>query len=203
MARSEEVEKLAPSIGHMTNEWNDAQSFVFLIFHALLGSSILKAIAIFFAIKSDSGQRDVTLGLAKQVLQFHPDALQKLTAVLGDLNKTAGRRNDFIHTIWHFAEDEGVIEAWLGVRARLVGKDPAVELENLREEIGKIQGQLGPLLERIRQVVAPPPAPPQNALAGLALGWPPLSGGPAATPEAHNNPDAPAVPPLHPRSSEE
>ena len=117
MATSNEIDKLAPAIGHMTNEWNDAQSLVFLIFHTLLATSILKAIAIFFAIKSNSGQRDVTLGLAKQSLQHEPNTLLDLTATLGKFNQTAGRRNDFIHTIWHFSEDAGGIEAWLGVRA--------------------------------------------------------------------------------------
>jgi hypothetical protein len=124
-------EVLAEKIGKMTIAWNDCQGIVFMIFHSLLDSDLGRAVAIFFAIKSDTGQRDITIGLAKYVLASKPGLLGELTAIFTTFNATAGRRNDFIHAIWRDSEKAGAFAVWFDVRKRLSGKDPVVEIDAL------------------------------------------------------------------------
>jgi hypothetical protein len=190
--------ELAPLIGHMTIEWNDIQATVFMIFHALMGTEINKSISIFFAIKSDTAQRDITLSLVREVLSRYSTLVSGLVTLFGAINKTAGRRNDFIHAIWQFPAGEGEFaRVWLDVRRRLSGRDPKVEIESLRNDIGRLYGDIIMASAEVRRLMTPP----KNALARPGLGWPPLWQEPAPNPAAHSNPDDPATPPPPPESS--
>ncbi len=200
MANDKTKNELAPLIGHLTIEWNDIQSTVFMMFHQLMGGTVAKSISIFFAVKSDSGQRDITLSLAKEVLFMHPDLIRALTSTFSSINRMAGRRNDFIHGIWQFPDkDQGIAEIWLGVRERLSGKDPMAECEALRREIADLEYETFILYERIKEALQQP----QNARQGLAGGLLQQPRAPAPSEAVRSNPDSPtAPPPPHPASDE-
>ena len=59
--------ELAHLVGEINVEWNEAHSWVFGIFSALLGDHE-RAKAIFFALRIDSAQRDITTALGNVVL---------------------------------------------------------------------------------------------------------------------------------------
>ena len=108
--------------------WNDAQSMVYLMFSDMLDADHSRSKAIFFSLRSDGAQRTVTTALAKAVLRD-----EKLTDDVVDgverFGRMAGRRNDFIHTIWHADDAAQIPTPWLNLVGRLVSKDPMEEAQ--------------------------------------------------------------------------
>ncbi len=149
------ISDLAPLIGKMTIDWNECQSSVFLMFNQMLGVGVYKAMAIFFAVKSDGGQRDITIALANNTLA-DPRLLKDFTAAMTAFNRIAGRRNDFIHAMWHTTPDSEDLKVWLDARARLVGKDPVVEIQALVDEIQALFLDLVVIGQRISEELTPP-----------------------------------------------
>ena len=88
-------------IGHLTIVWNTAQHTILQIFEAVSDLSPEAAQAVFFAVKSDSGQRDITMALCEAELpQNDSDLLPAISSGIKRLNKVAGDRNAAIHTMW-------------------------------------------------------------------------------------------------------
>jgi len=152
----------------MTIAWNDCQSTVFMMFHEMLGTNIGRAIGIFFAVKSDTGQRDITLGLANNALALRPELLAKMKTSFAAFNKIAGRRNDFIHAIWHNPPGTEDLRVWLDVRQRLLDKNPVAECKELLEVIRSLFLDL----VLIRTEVTEAMKPPASLLSGLPSGSP-------------------------------
>lgn len=85
--------------------WNDVQAEVFLLFRQLTGMTLEHADAVFFAIRTDAAQRDMTAALASVVLKNEPDILKELLSLINGLGKLAAQRNLAVHTAWFI--DEG------------------------------------------------------------------------------------------------
>ena len=55
---------------------------------------------IFFDLKSDRLQRDITLAAGKTALAEHPALWERFETTLEKVNELAGERNAAVHTVW-------------------------------------------------------------------------------------------------------
>lgn len=134
-ARSE----LAQLVGDINVAWNDAHLSVYAIFAELVGDS-KKAKAMFFALRTDAAQRDITTALAPVALGG--EKLRRIRKEVLDfmkhLNQLASKRNDAIHSLWSIygrTNDPVVIKA---SRPRLANKSVRKVLTEHRTEIKTI-----------------------------------------------------------------
>jgi hypothetical protein len=97
---NETVEERAALIGKVTIVWNICQSLVYSIFHRLTGMARPNSRAVFFSLKADTAQRDITLALAQSELSDQPQLLAKIVHVIHRLNQLSTERNAAIHTMW-------------------------------------------------------------------------------------------------------
>ncbi len=87
-------------IGAITIVWNDAHEQVFKLFWYFSGMSKDQAEAVFFSLRADSSQRDIT----KSIIRKHPNHPEehKAHAIkwITTLDKKSGERNAATHTMW-------------------------------------------------------------------------------------------------------
>jgi hypothetical protein len=88
----------AELIGHITLAWSNLHSEVFAIFKLLCGMNDRRSEAIFFALKSDTSQRDITLALINEVASER--LRKKAKTLFGKISGFAGERNLATHTMW-------------------------------------------------------------------------------------------------------
>ena len=99
--RSEAIyDELALVIGRANIAWNDVHTAIFGLFREMSGMPWAAADAVFFSLRNDSAQRDITAALAKVTLSKKPDERDKLLAILNGVGKKAAERNAAIHTAW-------------------------------------------------------------------------------------------------------
>jgi hypothetical protein len=113
--RADPIAAHAELIGRVAMAWNSVQYMIFLLFTRLSGLSPSKAEAIFFALKADAAQRDITSELAAVALKARPPLLARCNTILRDIGKRAGERNAATHTIWEVGA-AGAITPTQGVR---------------------------------------------------------------------------------------
>jgi hypothetical protein len=118
--RSISETELATMIGRITIAWNDVQSEIFELFAAASGVERQKAAMIFFSLRTDASQRDITnaaifVALPQGHVQYR---LQKLLERAG---KLAAERNLAIHQIWatHHPSGNMVPSPFIPRRTRL------------------------------------------------------------------------------------
>jgi hypothetical protein len=88
----------AALVGHVTLAWSNVHSEVFAIFSLLCGMEGRRSEVIFFALKSDASQRDITLAIVNEMLS---EPLRKKAKMLfGRISGFAGERNLAAHTMW-------------------------------------------------------------------------------------------------------
>ena len=136
------IEPLAAAIGHVTISLNHCQSLILQMLHKALRCEISEARAVFFALPSEQSQRDVTVAALEEGLRLHPALRDKAATAIGDFGKLAGKRNDLVHAIWFFPDDDGTAKLYQDVRKKFAGKDPA-------QEAWRLSGELGAMAERL------------------------------------------------------
>lgn len=99
----------AEAIGKVTISWSMCQLLVFALFYDLSGMTWENARAVFFALKSDATQREVTAALA-QTLTGTRSPKKKIISAIDRLTQLAGERNATVHTMWQVS-DEGLVPA--------------------------------------------------------------------------------------------
>jgi hypothetical protein len=99
----------AETIGTVAATWNSAQESLFFAFVALMRMQKPEAEAIFFTLKADSAQRDITDALAKVVLAENSDLLKRVSSSIKSMNLLAGERNAAIHTMWRSSLEQAHI----------------------------------------------------------------------------------------------
>lgn len=105
---SKALDQFAKTLGHVTIKYNEAQAFVLFIFSNLLGSERHMAKTLFFSMKSDTGQREMTVALVKALMgEALPDDCREIVGAIENLSSLSGERNAAIHTIWYLDEDDG------------------------------------------------------------------------------------------------
>jgi hypothetical protein len=97
-------------IARVTIGWNHIQYRILQIFVRLSGLSFEEAKAIIYTLKSDASQRDITIALAKVVLEKrNPDALKMMLKLFDAIGRASGERNAAAHTLWVLFPDDNTI----------------------------------------------------------------------------------------------
>ena len=97
-----EADKYAFLIGHIVISWNEVHWAVYALFLELSGMDPDRAKDVFFSVRNNSTQRDMTLAAGKNALTAHPTIWESLRMTINELDKLAGERNAAIHTMWGF-----------------------------------------------------------------------------------------------------
>jgi len=99
------LNEFAKTIGMVTIKYNEAQAAVLVIFVLLSDLNRDVARTLFFSVKSDAGQRDMTIALANTKLaETHPEDRRNVVAAIENLSSLSGERNAAIHTMWYLDE---------------------------------------------------------------------------------------------------
>ena len=149
---SDTMKVLEAKIGALAVQINRCQAIVFMIFHGALDTDIGRSEAIFFTLRSDSTQRDVTTALVKSVLFLGPEwkeLAREIELEIQSFNAMSGRRNDFIHAIWVEREGEPP-SVLLGLKARLKDSDPVVVADAPIADINNLYDRLTSLHDRFQ-----------------------------------------------------
>ena len=91
---------LEAKIGKVAMEWNAAHIVVFGLFVGFTGLPKEMAAEIFYALKADSAQRDITKAAALSALRSNngsDELIEKVTKVFNDIGRLAGDRNKTVH----------------------------------------------------------------------------------------------------------
>lgn len=99
----------ATLIGRVTLEWNHVCDMVFHTFWQLSGMELEQARAVFYALKADSAQRDITSAIARVRLKDDPKLCMRFLDVLRKIGQISGERNAAIHTTWTVSVPDFVI----------------------------------------------------------------------------------------------
>jgi hypothetical protein len=98
----EKWDQLYSVIGLVATESSTAHWFVFELFRIVLKMEREEAATLYYALRADAGQRDITLSVLIDRLKT-PEELELLVRIkktFDALGKASGRRNGFIHTPW-------------------------------------------------------------------------------------------------------
>lgn len=149
------LDEIAPLIGHVNLAWNNLQFWVFCVFWKLLDVGAMKADSIFFALRTDRAQRDITLQLIKATMFNFEELRHRLEDLIERANKLAGRRNDVIHAMIFVDHPATAAQVFASSSPRLSKKDLTTELKDLvltikalNSEFATSAGQLDARAER-------------------------------------------------------
>jgi hypothetical protein len=180
---------LIDNIGKITLAWNDLHLFVFSIFWRLNGNHALRSKAIFFAVRADRTQRDMTMALVQQEMTGVPLLQQAAIDALNEIGNLSGRRNAVIHAMWAFEADwdQGTATVFAPSSPKLARKRLGEELDKLYEDLVRLGARLASINKdvikfcEIVDSFQKPPAerPPQPSYAGAS----PLGRNPPSTPQ--------------------
>jgi hypothetical protein len=144
MAEPNLIEDLTYKIGKASVAWTSVHHLVFLAFQRLSGMHPACSDAAFYALKNDGAQRDITLAVARVILREN-EQFDTLKAILKDIGKQSGARNEAVHTSWavSFAANEGpVVSAAKITKARgpawADSEDFAAKYVKLAADLAKI-----------------------------------------------------------------
>jgi hypothetical protein len=149
-------DKYALAVGRANIAWNDVQSEIFHLFRLMSRMDWLAADAVFFAIRTDSAQRDMTAALAKHALALRPNDLADVLGTLNEVGKLAAERNAAIHTAWYIEGDSETARPYMRVRPPKAIQDDALG------QFGTLEFRLAHLLieiNRLSKRLFPPEAP--------------------------------------------
>lgn len=138
--------KLYESIGAIVVTMNTAHWLVFEMMSLLLNTSREDTVPIYYSLKADAAQRDLTLAIAADRLTHPIEAglLSRISAAVNDLGKLSGVRNAFIHTHWMQQSSSS------GVRFACEGKPhPKLDLNDPLGQAKKLLTSLDELIDRL------------------------------------------------------
>lgn len=126
------MEKHAAIIGHVTIVWNDTHDLVYHIFEDASGMGEEMAKALFHTLRSDAGQRDLTLAAVRVRLGRDNPRYKELKRFFSEIGQCASARNEAIHTSWGYdvLENPTTGEVKLGG----IGKRPRHALDDGQHE---------------------------------------------------------------------
>jgi hypothetical protein len=133
----------AALVGHVTLAWSNVHSQVFRIFALLCDPIGKRSEAVFFALKSDASQREITLAVINETLS---EPLRKRARVIfGRINRLAGERNLAAHTMWATLMPTGRVIPNPSVR-----KPPRLE-DDFERQFQALNGKLRELFRELMQ----------------------------------------------------
>jgi hypothetical protein len=127
-------------IGRVSVQWNNCQFWLFMMFETILDRSP-NAETIFFAVRSDRGQRD----LVKEVIRNHPDfdssVRDGLCKTIEKFEGLAGARNDILHAMM-LLKRGAKARVMFPTRNRFHKRDIKKELRALQEKLLYLESEL-------------------------------------------------------------
>lgn len=153
-------------IGQVTIAWNGVQAMVHAFFLKFSGMPLDKANAVFFALKQDSAQRDITLAVCRTSLGEGASIWPRLKGCFNAIETLAGERNATIHTLWAIQMPAGVLIPHPTAihHRKLQVANHRQQFKRLREEIGRRFDEMVTLFaeagDALREKPSQPPHPP-------------------------------------------
>lgn len=156
--------------------WNGAQEMLFLLFQRLTMAKPDISEGIFFALKSDAAQRDITIAAAKGALKGEENeaTLKAIKSAIKRLGNLASERNETVHTMWHWLimADENQQEVVGRFVPRFVGEritelfrsdlpDYAQKYEDLATQLNAIGAEIFALVRKLAEQKPSPDKSPQ------------------------------------------
>lgn len=134
-------------IGRVAVAWNTAQSLVHLYFMTISGLPVVEAKAVFFALKGDTGQRDITHALLQEKFISHPDLLARTNRVFKRLGELSGERNAAIHTLWSRQHANGMLQPtpFAIHHGKLEVDNHRAQFERLTSQLYELVGEMSSL----------------------------------------------------------
>jgi len=147
----------AAMLGHVSIAWNDVHWMLYRIFDVLSGMSTDQSKAVFFALKTDSAQRDIIQALAKVSLRPHPELLTQFLEMMKRIGRVAGVRNAAIHTMWatHYPSRMVTPSPWVP-RHGALADDYETQFTKMTEDLRNIFREIIPLHERLLKLFPSP-----------------------------------------------
>lgn len=147
----------AEIVGTVACAWNGAQESLYLMFVALMGMRKAEAEAIFFALKADSAQRNVTRDLANVVLAANTALLKRTKDVINALGDLGGERNAAVHTMWRASvETSSIGPSPLVKHHGALKPNHRTQFFELARKLVDLEGTLMELADEIRRHLASP-----------------------------------------------
>lgn len=134
------VDRNALAIGQITMQWTTIQVGMSYLFRRLSGLDKARAETIFFCVKSDTSQREMTLALARTVLSSEPELLGKLEKIFDKIGRYSGERNAAAHTMWIVKMPDGKVMPYptASHHRRLNIDEHEKQFERLLSNLGKV-----------------------------------------------------------------
>jgi hypothetical protein len=154
------VERNALAIGQITMQWTTIQVAISYLFRRLSGLDKTRAETIFFGVRSDTNQREMTLALARTVLRGEPELLARLDKVFDRIGRYSGERNAAAHALWVVKMPEGRVMPYPTVshHRRLKVDDHEKQFERLLSNLSKVFRELLLLDAELARIAAKPTA---------------------------------------------
>ena len=152
-------------VGAVTLGWSTAQSAVHALFVTLSGLGLERANAIFFALRQDRAQRDITFALAKATLIKHPDYLERASSLLNQLDKLSSERNAATHSLWFISKEQKsalVINQYAKPHGKLDLADHRQQFLHLAKNLNEVASGLVSLLVDLSEHFPWPDKNPQQ-----------------------------------------
>jgi len=144
------LEEHAKLIGNVTIAWNTAQSLVFTIFSVASGMKYDNAVAVFFALKTDFAQRDITIAVLDSELTGKTPEVEKLRdrikRPINKLNSLASERNAAIHTMWGYVHEEGDVKV---APQPSVKHHPSLKVDDAAAQMVRLEEKLGSVVDTL------------------------------------------------------
>jgi hypothetical protein len=99
-ARAQSPRRALRAIGRVAAGWVDVNYLIYLLFVDFSGMPSEQAKDVFFALKADYAQRDITLAAGQAALAKHPDLWESFRRLIKEIGGLAGERNAAVHTMW-------------------------------------------------------------------------------------------------------
>jgi len=160
----------AELIGRVVIAWNEVQWMVYRLFVVFSGMSEDQAKDVFFSLRSDSTQRDLTLAAGKSALAKSPTLWNKFRITMCAIGTLASERNAAIHTMWGFNFYEalsGATKLTFGpmgdtARHKALKDDFATQCDELIAELKKHFFTLSDVYKELNGLPSPDTRPPKK-----------------------------------------
>src|ERR1700722_10261487 len=118
--------KVANALGELCSEWALMELRMFAVFATLTDAPIQISRAIFYELNATRTRTEMLKAVAVAALGIGHD-YNDLDTLLGKINKTARKRNAYIHDAWSLPITDDTSTAQI----RFSGDDPSGELEQI------------------------------------------------------------------------
>ena len=142
-------------IGRVTIAYNQVQFLLTILFTQVLWGDRELAKAMFDALNSDRGQRDIIRAAASVTLAPHPALHARASALLDRANDISGLRNAAVHTFWDQDLVSGQFIPVPGSRAsKRLEELPSQQFEKVLLELSALYDDLISLAEDVGLTLA-------------------------------------------------